>query len=469
MLVRGNATSYSPDSTTPQRKYGLYANEPNSHPWNPRGLDLLSKDIPVPIFEIPSFGTDNSTIALELALQYNQRTGYSGSPLYGMQFMLHMWSAKSSAKCLSRKYCQPIESVSIWSSFSDVPNDSKPIIVVSTKLDSNALIRESSFGYAGRTGPLLLLAMANALRGANVTTLPKSILFSFFGAEQWGFAGSQRFVQDISQDFVCQTKGPTEHCNFSGESSCANPCHFNTEFRKIKLDRIDSVIDIDTVGSLYGDPAVATTHYVHIDRPSDATNALAQSFQTNFTIPSFNGSTAGSGNLVPARDDATGLGLPPSSAMSFLQRKRSIPAIVISDYKSEFSNPFFNSEFDRKQDWTSQHVSLLCGLATSMSRSLYRTASGTEAPSSIAANCTLVNELFDCMTRNFSCPIMFSIFNRTLPSTQHSYAFNSNAKLLDTLVYSLMAQTTASEREGPCGSGCKVCRVNIAWICVSRE
>jgi nicastrin len=327
VLIRGNATGqFSLDSRTPNSK-------------NPKGFDLLSKQIPFPIFEISSLKQDNSTIALELALEYNRDRSYAQFPLYGMQFMLPMWAIRNSDLCLKRKHCTPIQEQSIWSSFSDIVNEETPIIVVSTKIDSNALFRDQAFGHSVRTGPVLLMAIASALSTIPMSTLPKSVLFSFFGAESWGHAGSQRFVQDITQDFVCKSKQATPKCQFGAANSCTNPCHSSTDFANLKFERIDSIIDIDTVGSLYADPSTSTAHYVHIDRPSVSVDSLVQTILSNFTVPVFEGSTSVPANILSARDDLLGLGLPPSPAMAFLAKKRNIPAVVVSDYKSEFSNP----------------------------------------------------------------------------------------------------------------------------------
>jgi hypothetical protein len=116
---------------------------------------------------------------------------------------------------------------------------------------------------------------------------------------------------------------------------------------------------------------------------------------------------------------------------------------------------FYNSEFDQKKDWTPQHISLLCGLATSLSRSIYQLASGSPSPSTIEADCTLVNELLDCATRNFSCSIMFRLYNQTFRTTEpiYSNAFDQlsfSIKTFSSMIYGFMYNVTASTRTGGC-------------------
>lgn len=76
-----------------------------------------------------------------------------------------MWAAKDSEECLARNWCQPIGGASVWSTFSYniTASDKKPIIVLSSKFDSTALIHEQSFGAGQKSGVVALLSIAEAL------------------------------------------------------------------------------------------------------------------------------------------------------------------------------------------------------------------------------------------------------------------------------------------------------------------
>ena len=79
--------------------------------------------------------------------------------------------------------------------------------------------------------------------------------------------------------------------------------------------------------------------------------------------------------------------------MAFLAKK-AIPGVVVSDYKTEFSNPYYNTELDDGQTWNNGHVSSICGISNHLARNVYALASNTDVsavPGAISANCTLVS------------------------------------------------------------------------------
>jgi hypothetical protein len=116
------------------------------------------------------------------------------------------------------------------------------------------------------------------------------------------------------------------------------------------------------------------------------------------------------------------LKLPPSSLQSFLKQKRDIPGITIGDFKDKFSNPNFNSEFDKgKRFLTPQHADKLCQLVNATARMIYKWANSPDSvttldvsaladpPSTVVANCDFIADLLDCYTVNPNCTIFNSI------------------------------------------------------------
>ena len=203
--------------------------------------------------------------------------------------------------------------------------------MVASKLDSNSLIRDRSMGNSQRISNIVITGLIFALRNGGMSSLPKNIVFALFGAENFAFSGSQRFVDDISS-FSCQKTDLHDNCPLNRGSGCSSPCHRDLNFTKLGFERIESIIEYDTVGHLY-DPG---EYFIHADDPS-LSSTLLSDFAKNFQAPEFNSSAAKEMKVSAAGE---GSRLPPSSAMAFLKKKRSIPTIVVSDYKSEYTNRY---------------------------------------------------------------------------------------------------------------------------------
>lgn len=290
-----------------------------------------------------------------------------------------------------------------------------------------------------------------------MSELPKSVIFSFFGSETWAFSGSSRFVQDISKPFTCFQTGTSNTCP---NGKCANPCLSDTDFQNINFNYIESIVEFDTVGLLQKslDSLSNVSLYIHVDKINPSVNALVQEFSTTITTSSFNLSTPIIINIGPASTAGSNNRLPPSSSMAFLSKKPDISAILISDYQSEYSNQYYNSEFDDGVAWNSQHITLLCGLANKTANSLYKLAGDQETSSTqISANCSLLNEYLDCLTRNTSCQIMQqflpnSSFNPISSSYSSVFSFDTKPKPLTWLINRILTNLTANSRTGTCRS-----------------
>ncbi|RKO88186.1 Nicastrin-domain-containing protein, partial [Blyttiomyces helicus] len=408
ILIKDSTTpvpsNFSVATTCPNCQYGLYANQSSStwHQWNPLGSALASENFDFPIFGLSpqTDGYFQAIGSVREATRANRASGYSNYPLYAMQFDSAMWAAVDSSTCLRRGWCSPIGGISIWSSYSPniTRNDGKPIIIVAAKLDATAFFHDLAVGASSTlTGIVTSLAVADALakvRGAvstgyNISNFPKHIVFTHFTGEVWGFAGSQRFVSDISTPFVCRdtSPGPTTNCPLQG-AVCVDPCMPDTEFTRLNLNAIESIVEFDSVGGLYlPDPTTAPTIYMHADNPADAgTAALLARFGGTAPPLMFNSSGPVAVTVTPAFNLAAGgvnVRLPPSSAMAFLAT-RSIPAVVFADYRDQYSNPYFGSEFDDGSTYNDTHVAIMCSLANVTAQALWVSASGNAtAPPSV--------------------------------------------------------------------------------------
>lgn len=144
-------------------------------------------------------------------------------------------------------------------------------------------------------------------------------MYTLFTAESWGFAGSQRFVEDISSDFVCTNASRATPCPFAN-TSCTFPCVRNTFFTNINFDNIESLLEFQSVSGINSN--YSDGHYVHVNDIKQSQPLVSALLQSNT-------------NLKEASGDGIQRKLPPSSAMSFLKKKRNIQAAVITDYQKD--------------------------------------------------------------------------------------------------------------------------------------
>ncbi|KAM3580291.1 hypothetical protein VKS41_007527 [Umbelopsis sp. WA50703] len=397
--------SYSPDSTCPNCEYGLYANDSDQYVWNPNGNGMIYESFDYPIFALNPIDS-LSTAAYNQVMtdvQYNSQQNYQNYPLRAVDFSLFMWAAVNSETCLRRGWCNPVGGSSVYSTVSQnmTSTDGKPIIIVSATMDSRSIFHDLTLGVENDvSGMVALFAVADALSKSPTAldTFPKHIIYTIFDAESWGFSGSQRFVNDISTPFVCQniTTG-ANYCPLQG--ACNNPCVQNTDFTKINFDNIEAMVEFSSVAQSNASEEAFWAHTDDTTTSNGLLQLLINTSQQNNTEQQY--------YIREASSDGVNRKLPPSSAMSFLKKKRSIASVVIADYQKSL-NAYYHGDFDDTIDLTSAS-SAICNVATSTARSLWLDAQGINngtVPPEVTADCNLVTSLLDCLTYNYSCPLI---------------------------------------------------------------
>lgn len=98
---------------------------------------------------------------------------------------------------------------------------------------------------------------------------------------------------------------------------CTFPCVRDLNFKRINFDNIESVFEFQSVSGI--NTNYTNQFYTHVDNVDQNQPLLS-------TLKPYQ-------NIKPASMDGIDRKLPPSSAMSFLQKKRDINAVVISDYQ----------------------------------------------------------------------------------------------------------------------------------------
>ncbi len=123
------------------------------------------------------------------------------------------------------------------------------------------------------------------------------------------------------------------------------------DFKNITLNNIKGIIELNQLTCSGCDDINNPTYYMHIDDETDTetlklTNLISKVHATygNNILDSKSNKNNNNNkrqsisyNIKPAWEGINNLGLPPASAQSFLKKKK-IPAVVISDFQTEFTN-----------------------------------------------------------------------------------------------------------------------------------
>ncbi|KAI9264906.1 Nicastrin-domain-containing protein [Phascolomyces articulosus] len=439
---------YSPEGSCPNCKFGLYANDNDPYIWNPKGHDLLEREFDIPIFGINPVNRISTQIYnyVMRTVEYNEEKGYDNYPLQAVDFELFMWAAMDSETCLRRGWCEAVGGLSVYATPStDIQaDDQKSIVMLTAGMDSRSLFHDLTNG-AGHdiSGLVGILAAAEALSHVDTSNLPKHILYTLFSAESWGYAGSQRFVQDISQPFTCTNASRAVKCPYGSSAPCTNPCVSTLDFKRINFDQIDSIIELGPISSA----SINGGYWAHVDDIQTSESLVTMLQQQPSGATTSNTTTV---SIHPAYQDSVQRRLPPgSSTMSFLKQKRNIPSVMITDFQKELGS-LYNSDLD--DDIEGVDLSSMCQLATSTAKTAYLQAQGnTSVADQIAANCTLVSSLMDCLVSNFSCSFMQNYFNVSgITRTSHYssvFSFrNPQPQLLPRFVFSFLADVTRRQQ-----------------------
>lgn len=335
-------------------------------------------DILIP-FPVALLG-DTSTELISSKVQENLERNYiEAAWQHGVEFSFYQGrTSVDTPFCLAQNRCRPLGGFSVWGSVGAFPS-SKRSVMLATHLDSSAMFTDLAFGAEGTaSGVIALLGAVHALGQVRdtVPALDKQILFAFFQGEEWERLGSRRFVFDL-----------TNGCLTEDNNTCTNPPIYNLAWTDLDLSTVEEVIAVDQVGKYYS---------------NDKENYFLHAVSQNGIADAMNISS-GLGLNVSAVEGA----VPPSPLDSFLESSgfQGVGA-VLSGYNNQYENPFYRSRFDRRLSVNDSAVTELTKVATLLAQAAYRIAGGDPEAVSLVANASVVAELENCLTFDFSCDLV---------------------------------------------------------------
>lgn len=404
------ANGFSPADPYPNRQYGLHPT--SEHVWNPTGAALLmSPSVSKP--RVSMGAADTAAVAARF-------NASAGAAELGAELTLQMMTTTDAATCLRRGWCQPTGG---FSPIAAVGGPARPasfraapqVVAVMASLDSASLFYSRSPGaVSDMSGAVALLGAFEALTAYSVgRTSQRAAAFHWFTAEAWGYTGSKLFVKRL----------------WDGSSDAP-----------YTAASVVALLEAKQVGT-----RGVSTLVAHSENPSnEAMGALMVA-----------GATSGTGvSVVPATGTA---GIPPSSTMSWLQRAPGLPHAVLTDHDQQYTNRFYHSIFD---DIRNVDATLVCNASTVLARAVASLMLFNEPPTAatLAANCTLVQRLLECLADSWHCPMMqdyFRGFNMPeYPSNTAGVHQDNSFSVPVKFVHDVAAEWSArTVPPSPCGSG----------------
>ena len=367
-MVLTDALNTKPTSFSPAGK-----DERGGFEFNPSGNDLNGLE---QNYGMILASKKESDFLLSKAISNEKRIASDESVLYSVEFTFPMQAKTNSVDCLAGRTCLPIGGYSVWSTIDPLQDDGKKTVFATTQMDTTALFHDKAVGAESAvSGTVALMGAYEVLANTpSFSSLPRRVVFSFFQGEVYGRVGSRKLLDDL-QTFSCSTfKSGTDN------TECSSPFKPDLEFQDLKVADIHSVLDVSQINADSG------KLYAHTENSDSVTNELVAELQS-MTV---------SGLSVDEAASTPGV-VPPSSYLSFLEANSSTPGVVLTGYESVYSNKFYHSMYDTKDD--AFIVDSLSRVSTLLARTLYVAAGGEKTVAdTLTADDVLVRNLYTCLT-----------------------------------------------------------------------
>lgn len=311
--------------------------------------------------------------------------------------------------------CLPLGGSSVWASLGgrQALRGGKLTVLLTAAMDGTALFHDRALAANEAAASVLtLLAAVGALSNASAAgqlaldSLPSNIAVALFQADEWGFAGSRRFVQDIMA-FTCEVPFPT-NASRDGSGACLRPARPSLAFQDWGgLESIAHVLAVDQVGFLPSTlPPYALTAIYDGQAPTELLDALTAAAAMD-----------ADGTWAPGTYDGAGA-LPPTPLTSFAKEAAAagtrgsgaVSGAVLAGYGAEGDGVFIDPRYHSHRDAGARLANAtasLAAVATLVARSTVLLAGGTAAAAgAVAVEEGFVAELLQCLTADWACPLM---------------------------------------------------------------
>lgn len=384
---------YSTDVQTPQGNGTAQANftQGNTVKWNSYGNGEMYSSFSFPVVRVSSH---EDIQRVKQMCSDNRKYGLTSNRVNVAEFQYYMGQKKmTSQECLAWEdiygnkspQCLPLGGASVWATAGVL--DIRDKVVVTAGIDSMAFFHDLAFGANDAAASVAaVLAAAVAVGQSQPSSFSLQPLFFLANAEEWGYAGSRRFVRDISSGISCEAVVESA-ASGTGLPLCTAPVYPSTLFASIELDSISNVVAVDQVGKLANGNLYV--HAMHDDSPTaDAILGI------DFGVDGYEVSAS-----------STAENIPPSPLTSFVSELGSLgkTGVVLSGYDAVFGDPKYHSVYDA----TNASVSAgdVIAAATILAKTVV-SLSGGDVTSMAAVDSEWTTSLLECLVSDWSCPLM---------------------------------------------------------------
>ncbi|KAJ4458785.1 putative Nicastrin [Paratrimastix pyriformis] len=359
------------------------------YPWNPYGDGLMEAKFARPLLLL----SEADSAFLIACGQSNVERAFA-APVYWAHANIRMLAQSDSVTCLKRGLCGPIGGLSLWGHEGDLTDAAaKPretVWLVAPFDSASAFLSLAPGGASEMAAVSALVGAVGAVHEYLRThaALPMAFVYGLFDAEAWGATGSKK-----------------------ADGSCANPpmptMKARRPFKELDLAKVRTVIGL---GELYqAEGGMLHVHSEHGDPHAALVSTIVGLAQEAYA--------AGAINMSATAGPAETPGLPPCPAASFLGAigGSAIQAAHIAGHGAHYLNPHRHSHYD-----LFHNASLACPAATLAARAALLSMGAPRADlAAVTADCTLVGQLAEALSRNMSSPWVRAMLGgpaRTLPS-----------------------------------------------------
>ena len=374
-------TNYTADGTGPPKSFSpapafpgeLYA--PYSAPgyeWNPHGTGASLQRFN---FSVVLLDADSSVDAIRRA-DANGALGYSGA-LHVASVESTMQSRGTSLKCIEDKSCVPLGGHSVWAALpplppvtptmpTDLKETRRDVLLVVAQKDTDGLFKHLAQGAdSALSGLIALLVAADALsQAAEAEAYDRHVVFAPLAGEPWDFMGSRKLLWDLSTG--ADTVQP------------------------LNRHKVAGVVEIGAVGN--------SGRGLFVHRQRDSAHGDASHISQAFLA-------AADGAVPVSEAGSDNPGIPPSSLMAFLRNDPSTPGMVLTEYDSAFSSPFYRGFLDSADpslfggsvpEGSGVSAAAISGAGLVTARALHSLAGGTGV---LEANMTRAEQLAERLVK----------------------------------------------------------------------
>lgn len=339
----------------------------------------------------------------------NRKYGLTSNRVNVAEFQYYMGQEGiTSKRCLNWKdmygnrapQCLPIGGASVWATAGVLDNRQK--IVVTTGIDSTAFFHDLAFGANDAAASVaVVLAAAEAVGRSSPASLPLQPLFFLANAEEWGYAGSRRFVRDITDGIACAASVDAAESS-SGLPLCTDPVYPSTLFSSLTSSLISDVVAVDQVGKLVDGKLYV--HSMNNDSPTVATMT-----GLDFGVDGYGVTASSSSGVIPPT--------PLTSFLSAMSGTLGNKGVVLSGYDAVFGDPAYHSNYDAG-NWSVSAEDVIAA-ATILAKTVV-SLSGGDVASTAAVNVTWTSGVLECLVSDWKCPLMHSYVAAEKANIEHA-------------------------------------------------